>query len=76
MTRRTVTVPPAIDLQRTVGGLKEMARVVSPSEAWWVAQAPDGPGTLHLRRIAPDQLETEAWGPGGAWMQDRAAAAS
>ena len=67
-----MTIPPSVDLQRTVGGLKEMGRVVSPSEAWWVARTPDGPGTLHLRRTAPDRLETEAWGPGSAWMQDRA----
>ena len=72
VTRRTVTVPESIDLKRTVGGLKEMARVASPSEVWWVARTPDGPGTLQLRRTAPDRLETEAWGPGAEWMQARA----
>jgi 3-methyladenine DNA glycosylase/8-oxoguanine DNA glycosylase len=76
VTRRTLTIPESVDLKRTVGGLKEMARVISPSEAWWVARTPDGPGTLRLQRTAPDRLETEAWGPGAVWMQDRAALVS
>ena len=67
-----MAIPESTDLQRTVGGLKEMARVPSPSEAWWVTRTPDGPGTLHLVRVAPDRIEAEAWGPGGAWIQDRA----
>ncbi len=71
MSPRTIAVPEATDLKRTVGGLKEMARVPSPAEAWWVSRTPDGPGTLRLRRVAPDRIETEAWGPGGPWMQDR-----
>ena len=74
MRPRIVEIPESTDLKRTVGGLKEMARVVSPSEAWWVARTPDGPGTLRLRRTAPDQLETEAWGPGAEWMHERAGA--
>lgn len=65
-------IPDSTDLRRTVGGLKEMARVVSPSEAWWVTRTPDGPGTLRLVRTASDRLTTEAWGPGADWMQQQA----
>lgn len=73
MSPRTIEIPETTDLKRTVGGLKAMARVPSPAEAWWVARTPDGPGTLRLVRVAPDRMEADAWGPGREWMQDRAA---
>ena len=72
MSPRTVEIPEATDLKRTVGGLKEMARVPSPSEAWWATRTPDGPATLRLVRVAPDRMETQAWGPGEEWIQEQA----
>jgi 3-methyladenine DNA glycosylase/8-oxoguanine DNA glycosylase len=37
---------------------------------WRATHTPDGPGTIHLR---PDGT-SEAWGPGGDWLHERAAA--
>ena len=72
MRPRIVEIPESTDLKRTVGGLKEMARVPSPSEAWWATRTPDGPGTLHMVRVGPDRMDLEAWGPGREWMLARA----
>jgi 3-methyladenine DNA glycosylase/8-oxoguanine DNA glycosylase len=38
---------------------------------WWATRTPDGPGTLSLRRTGPE-LEATGYGPGAAWLLDRA----
>ncbi len=48
--------------------------MVKPDEVWWASRTPDGPGTLRMSRTAADRVESEAWGPGGDWMQQQAPA--
>jgi 3-methyladenine DNA glycosylase/8-oxoguanine DNA glycosylase len=38
---------------------------------WWATRTPDGPGTLSLRRTGPE-LAATGYGPGAAWLLDRA----
>jgi 3-methyladenine DNA glycosylase/8-oxoguanine DNA glycosylase len=44
---------------------------LSPDELWLAARTPDGPGTLHLARVA-GELEAIGYGPGADWLTDRA----
>jgi hypothetical protein len=44
---------------------------VTASELWMAARTPDGPGTLHLALTA-GAVEATAYGPGQAWLEERA----
>lgn len=48
-------------------GRRDPACRLDGNDFWWAARTPAGPGTLHLRR-AGDQVDAEAWGPGGEWL--------
>ncbi|WP_412753821.1 DNA-3-methyladenine glycosylase family protein [Krasilnikovia sp. M28-CT-15] len=41
------------------------------ADFWLAARTPDGPGTLHLAPTG-GELATEAYGPGAAWLAERA----
>lgn len=69
--RRLVPVPPSLNLAGTVRGAKNPV-LVGPTEALWATRTPDGPGSLSLKRVAADQVEATAWGPGREWLLDQA----
>lgn len=69
--RRIITIPSQLNLRATVRGTKDPL-MVGPTESWWCTRTPQGPGTLRLDRIAPDQIHAAAWGPGQGWMLDQA----
>ena len=74
MTRR-LRLPEDYDLARTLGGLAvirhDRTLAAGGAEAWWATRTPDGPGRLHLRRDEAE-LVASAYGPGAAWLLDRA----
>lgn len=66
-----MSVPASLDLAGTVRGAKNPV-LVGPTEALWATRTPDGPGSLSLERVAADQVEATAWGPGQGWLLDQA----
>lgn len=46
---------------------------LAAGEFWRATHTPLGPATLHID-FSGDTLQTEGWGPGAEWMQQRAAA--
>ncbi|MFB9238037.1 DNA-3-methyladenine glycosylase family protein [Plantactinospora siamensis] len=72
---RALTPPPGYRFAGTVrelamGAHDPCARLVD-GRFWWSTRTPDGPGTLCLRPAGPRLLAT-GYGPGGAWLVDRA----
>ena len=72
---RTLVPPPRYDLARSLGRLAvvpgDPTIRATATEAWWATRTPDGPGTLHLRRSG-GALTAAAYGPGAAWLLERA----
>jgi 3-methyladenine DNA glycosylase/8-oxoguanine DNA glycosylase len=72
---RLLTIPDRYDLRRSVGRLAvipgDPTVRADARESWWATRTPDGPGTLMLRRVGAD-LSADAYGPGAAWLIDRA----
>jgi 3-methyladenine DNA glycosylase/8-oxoguanine DNA glycosylase len=70
--RVTVAVDGPLDLLLTLAPLSTGAADIrlSRSEAWRTSWMPVGAATLHLRAVARDRLEAEAWGPGAAAALD------
>ena len=72
---RMLTPPPHYDLAGTLApltiGRRDPAARFAHGQLWWTARTSDGPGTLHLRRVA-GALEATGYGPGGGWLVDRA----
>jgi 3-methyladenine DNA glycosylase/8-oxoguanine DNA glycosylase len=72
---RVLAPPDRYDLAGSVGRLALILRDptlrAGGHEAWWATRTPDGPGTLCLARAA-GALEARAYGPGAAWLLDRA----
>ena len=66
-------IPVGYDLARTVRvhavGRRDPTTRVLPGEVWRATRTPDGPGTVHIRHV-DDELVSEAWGPGAAWLLD------
>lgn len=73
----TIPLTRPLDLRRTMlplrRGTGDPTMRVAPDEVWRATRTPEGPATIHLRRIE-DTLEAEAWGPGDEVVLDRAAA--
>lgn len=44
---------------------------LTADQLWLAGRTPDGPGTLHLARVA-GELEATAYGPGAEWLIERA----
>jgi len=74
LTRR-LALPAPYDFAGTVGGLAmgrhDPCARVALGAFWWATRTPDGPGTLRLRRDGAE-LEATGYGPGAAWVVDRA----
>jgi 3-methyladenine DNA glycosylase/8-oxoguanine DNA glycosylase len=74
---RVLRPPARYDLARTLRRLAlipgEPTVCAEATEAWWATRTPDGPGTLHLARSAGELVAT-GYGPGKAWLLDRAGA--
>ena len=70
----TVAIDPTTNLAATLSvyryGRHDHTTRLAPSEFWRATLTPDGPATLHLR-WSHDELDAQAWGPGGAWMLAR-----
>ncbi|HEX6969493.1 MAG TPA: DNA-3-methyladenine glycosylase 2 family protein [Micromonosporaceae bacterium] len=74
-TARILHPPPAYDLGGSVrllamGAHDPCSRFVGDT-FWWATHTPQGPGSLALRRVGADLL-AEGYGPGAAWLVDRA----
>jgi 3-methyladenine DNA glycosylase/8-oxoguanine DNA glycosylase len=76
---RRLDLPEHYDLAGTVSGLAVIRNDptvrASSREAWWATRTPDGPGTLQLTRDG-GTLVARGYGPGAAWLLDRADAIS
>jgi 3-methyladenine DNA glycosylase/8-oxoguanine DNA glycosylase len=72
---RTLQAPNGYHLAGSVrslamGGHDPCARFVGRT-FWWATRTPNGPATLSLRRAGADVL-ADGYGPGAAWIVDRA----
>jgi 3-methyladenine DNA glycosylase/8-oxoguanine DNA glycosylase len=67
-----------LDLARTLGPVRrgggDPTMRVRSQEVWRATRTPAGPGTERLVPLAGGELLVEAWGPGAAWLVDRAPA--
>jgi 3-methyladenine DNA glycosylase/8-oxoguanine DNA glycosylase len=72
---RALTVPAEYDFAGTLGqlpmGRHDPCLRLVDGVFWWVARTPDGIGTLCLRRDGAGLLAT-GYGPGAAWLVERA----
>lgn len=67
MKSRSVPIESPLDLRATLGPLHGLFS----SDGWWLtARAPEGPGSLRVRRTRTE-LIGEAWGPGSGSLLDR-----
>lgn len=64
---RVVEVVVPLDLRRT---LRPLGGRFEPDGWWRSARTPEGPATLHLRRLESG-VTARAWGRGAAWMLER-----
>jgi len=63
-----------LDLALTIGPIGQGASLrLHSREAWRATLTPEGPATIHLVHV-DGAIEVEAWGPGGAWAVQGAAA--
>jgi 3-methyladenine DNA glycosylase/8-oxoguanine DNA glycosylase len=72
---RRLTLPPRYHFGATLGPLlvpkHDPCGLFAQGELWLAARTPDGPATLHLCREAHELVAT-GYGPGAAWIIDRA----
>ncbi len=66
--RLTIQYDPAFGF----GKVASAAKWIQRDHYIWHTYTPDGPGTISVCRVAPDQVEATAWGAGDAWLIDRA----
>ena len=75
MARRTIPIPHAIDLARTLGPLRtgrhDPTILVNDTTVLRATRTPDGPATVRAEHHG-DRFEAEAWGPGADWALDAA----
>jgi 3-methyladenine DNA glycosylase/8-oxoguanine DNA glycosylase len=73
--RRWFAVPEHYNFAGTLSAIALLKRdptaAVSATEAWFATRTPGGPGTLHLRREGGG-VTACGYGPGAAWLLDRA----
>src|SRR4051795_9830102 len=74
---RVVPMVGPIDLRATLAPLRrgpyDPCLALGHREVWRATHTPDGPGTQRLT-VVDGGIETEAFGPGAAWLLDHAAA--
>lgn len=72
---RTFTPVHRTDLRQTLGvlwrGGRDRTMRVLRTEVLRATRTPEGPGTQLLRALG-DRIEVQAWGPGAAWLCERA----
>jgi len=77
MSRRTITLPFAVDLGRSLRSLRlgkhDPTVLLGATTALWTTRTPDGPATVRADHNG-DRIATEAWGPGAARALDQAPA--
>ena len=68
-------VPARYDLAGTMRGLAliqgDPTLAIGPRESWFATRTPTGPGTLRLT-LSGEELTWESYGPGAAWLLERA----
>lgn len=73
--RRVLRPEHPLDLSCTLRSIRRGASDptmrVSGGEVFRATRTPGGPAAAHFRRVG-DQIEVEAWGPGGDWILERA----
>jgi hypothetical protein len=78
MPRRTLRLPFAVDLRRSLQPLRlgkhDPTISLSATAVQRASRTPLGPATM-LAQLAGDQVEVEAWGPGADWALEQAPAA-
>jgi 3-methyladenine DNA glycosylase/8-oxoguanine DNA glycosylase len=80
MTSRRLPLPDRFDFAGTIGvlamGRHDPCARVADGALWWATRTPNGPATLRLHRDrgghSGGELVATAYGPGSAWMADRA----
>lgn len=65
---------PELTLRFTRVGPRDPTARQDGARHWHACRTPDGPATLCLERVAADAVRGRAWGPGAAWLLDRAPA--
>jgi 3-methyladenine DNA glycosylase/8-oxoguanine DNA glycosylase len=69
------TPPFPINLAKTLAPLKrgraDRTSQVSGSEIWRATRTPEGPATQRIRYVGAE-IESRSWGPGAAWLAERA----
>ncbi len=70
MPTRIVVIDASLDVADTIRGAKNPL-LIGPTETWWATRTPDGPGTLHLTRLSPTEMQAESWGPGAPWLLEQ-----
>ena len=77
MPRRTIRLPFAVDLRRSLLPLRlgkhDPTIHLANTEVVRASRTPAGPATLQVDHLG-DRLEVEAWGPGAAWALEQAPA--
>jgi 3-methyladenine DNA glycosylase/8-oxoguanine DNA glycosylase len=75
MSRRTIPLPFAVDLARSLRplrtGRQDPTILLGPDTVLRATRSPDGPVTLRAERTG-EVLEVEAWGPGAEWALETA----
>lgn len=75
---RTLRLRRPLNLRHTIWpvrrGLGDPTFRVRPDGVWRATRTPDGPATEWLRLGRDGTLRVEAWGPGAAWLVERAPA--
>jgi 3-methyladenine DNA glycosylase/8-oxoguanine DNA glycosylase len=75
MPRRTITLPFAVDLRRSLAALRlgkhDPTITVLDAGVAVAMRTPDGPGSLRAEHCG-DRLEVEAWGDGAGWALEHA----
>jgi len=75
MPRRTIPLPFAIDLRRSLGALRlgkhDPTISIQPASVAVAMQTPDGDAAV-VARIEGDRLEVDAWGDGADWALETA----
>ena len=77
MPQRTITLPFAVDLRRSLHSMRlgkhDPTILLGPTTALWATRTPDGPATVRADHHG-DRVATEAWGPGAERALDQAPA--
>ena len=74
--RRSLQFRSPIDVRRTLAPLRrgrdDPTMRLLPGAVWRATRTPLGPATIAVTAASADRVDAEAWGPGAAWVLERA----